>query len=161
MPSKDPSPTLAGDLQVRVAAKTEGDNLRAFLTRAATDENIDRFDVLGYVQEFVLPLAQIEAGQLFVVTRAWAIVGLASVVFRQEGGIELDALLIDPTLDTTEAGGLLIEQCRSYARSVAADTVHATVAEASQAAMVQWGFESLGVEEAIVGSVALKMRALI
>ena len=147
------------DLHVRAATEADGGALRTFLNSASTDENVDRFDVLGYVQEFVLPLAQIQSGQLFVVTRAWAIVGLASVVFRQEGGIEIDALMIDSTLDGGEAGAMLIEQCKMFGRSVGASAVHAISAEKSQKLMSQWGFESQGVDEAIMGLVALKMSA--
>jgi N-acetylglutamate synthase-like GNAT family acetyltransferase len=146
------------EFAARAATLRDRDALTAFLTRAATDDNIDRFDVLGHLQEFVLPVAQVEAGQLFVVARAWSIVALASVVFRHDGDIEIDALLIDPSADRDEAGRLLAGECRAFARRVGAAAVYVTVLESTAPAFKRWGFETLGADDTMQGPAALKMR---
>ena len=78
---------------VRAATIADRDALAPFLSRAARNENVDQFDILGYVREFVLPISQVTSGQLFVAKQAWSIVGLASVIFRHDGDVEIDCFI--------------------------------------------------------------------
>jgi N-acetylglutamate synthase-like GNAT family acetyltransferase len=146
-------------VRVRAAAMNDRDALAQFLSRAAGDENIDRFDVLGFLQEFALPVAQVEAGQLFIAKQGWAIVGLASVLFRQAGGIEIDALLIDPNVDRVRVASQLVEVAGSFARKVGASGMHVLATEAAKPDLEAIGFSVLGVDESIEATVALRMSA--
>lgn len=150
--------TAVAAVDVRPATLADREALRAFLTKAAQDENIDAFDVLGFLNEFALPVAQIEAGQLFVATRAWSIVGLASVVFRHDGDLELDGLLIEPAAPV-ETGALLCGQCRAFAKGAKVRALHAVAKAESVPLLVGWGFAAVGTEDSIQGAIAIKMRA--
>lgn len=143
---------------MRAAALGDRDAIAAFLSRAVTEENIDAFDVLGFLQEFALPLAQVEAGQLFIAKQGWTIVGLASVVFRHDGEIEIDALLIDPSVDRVGVGGQLAEVAGYFARKISVTGLHVLATEAARADLDAIGFAVLGVDEAIETTIALRMR---
>jgi len=145
-------------VRVRAAGPGDGDALAQFLSRAASDDNIDAFDVLGFLQEFVLPVAQVEAGQLFIAKQGWSIVGLASVVFRHDGEIEIDALLIDPSVDRVRVGGQLVEVASYFARKISVSGLHVLATEAARADLDAIGFAVLGVDESIETTLALRMR---
>lgn len=145
----------AADLRVAVATMADREAIARFLSRAATDENIETFDVLGLLPEFRLPVAQVEAGQLLMAVSGWSIVGMASVVFRQEGGIAIDAMLIAPEIDRDEIGRRLIVACETFARTVSAKALFVTVREESLPLVEGWGFARVGIDEAVQGSVAV------
>jgi N-acetylglutamate synthase-like GNAT family acetyltransferase len=150
--------TADAEINVRAATVADRDMLRLFLSRAAREENIEAYDVLGYLQEFVLPLAQVDAGQIFVAIRAWSIVGLASVVFRQDGEIEIDALLIDPSVERNKIGVQLIAACGAFARSVSAKGLHVTAYDAAKADLADWGFTVIAIDEPVEFAAVSKMR---
>ena len=152
--------TTQANLEIRVRAATMADRqaLVLFLSRAAREENIEAYDVLGYLQEFALPVAQVEAGQLVVAFRGFAIVGLASIVFRHDGEIEIDALLIDPSAVRDQVAAGLIAACSAFAAKVATGGLHATANDAAKSDLQRWGFETIGIDESIEVSVAHMMR---
>ncbi len=153
--------TVGPNIVVRAATPADRDGLRFFLNRAARDENIDVFDILGFVQDFMLPVAQIDAGQVFVATRAWSIVGVASVVFRHDGEVELDALLIDPLADPDVTGGRLCDLCLAFTRASRARALHTLAKDESEAFLLRSGFQRTGTDELMPGTVALRLRAAV
>ena len=108
------------------------DALAQFLSHAASDENVEQFDVLGFLQELKLPVAQVEAGQLFVAKRGGAIIGLASVVYRHDSDIEIDAMLVDPTADRVRVGDQLAEAAADFGRKAGAAGVHVLAIESAK-----------------------------
>ena len=146
------------DLRVRAATMADRQALVLFLSRAAREENIEAYDVLGYLREFALPVAQVEAGQLIVAFRGFAIVGLASIVFRHDGDIEIDAMLIDPSAMRDQVAVGLIAACSAFAAKITSGGLHVTVNDAAKAGLQRWGFETIGIDESIEVSVAHMMR---
>ncbi len=153
--------TTEAELKVRVRAAGMGDREASglFLSRAASEESIEQFDVLGFLQAFVLPVAQVDAGQLFIAKRGLAIIGLASAVFGQAGGnIEIDALLIDPTVDRVVVGTKLTEAVSAFAKRVGASVLDILATESNKNDLIAIGFGVLGIDEAIEATVAYRMR---
>ena len=72
---------------------------------------------------------------------------------------KLIALLIDPPAASDGVGAMLVQSCVGFALQAGAAALHATVTEERGPLLAGWGFESLGVDESILGSVAIRMRA--
>ena len=136
----------------------DGNALAQFLSHAASDEIVEQFDVLGFLQEFKLPVAQVEAGQLFMAKRGSSIVGIASVVFRHDSDIEIDALLIDPSADRVKVGVALVDAAREFGRKANANGVHVLAAKPAKANLEAIGFTVLGIDPSIEATTALLLR---
>ena len=136
----------------------DGNALAQFLSHAASDENVEQYDVLGFLQEFKLPVAQVEAGQLFMAKQGSSIVGLASVVFRHDSDIEIDALLIDPSANRVKVGEALVDAAREFGRKANASGVYMLAAEPAKQDLQAIGFTVLGDDASIEATVALQLR---
>ena len=78
--------------------------MRASLTNAG-----DRDALLAHSDAIELPPEQIAAGSVFVAERNGAIAGFAALLPRADGGAELDALFVEPTMRRCGIGRRLVE----------------------------------------------------
>jgi GNAT superfamily N-acetyltransferase len=64
-----------------------------------------------------LPIDQIAAGVVFVSERDGVLVGFAALLPRPDGGVELDALFVDPDVRRRGVGRSLVDHCIQIVRT--------------------------------------------
>ena len=83
---------------VRTAVAAEREVLEALQLRASLTNEGDREALLANPDAIAIPSEQIAAGRVFVAELSGATVGFSAIESRSDGGIELDALFVDPTI---------------------------------------------------------------
>ena len=92
---------------------------RASLTNAG-----DRDALLAHPDAIELPSEQIAAGSVFVAERNGVIAGFAALLPRADGGAELDALFVEPTMRRCGIGRGLVERCCEVGRLQGSAVLH-------------------------------------
>jgi len=105
---------------IRNAHITERSDLEALQWRASLGNPGDREALLAHPDAIELPSAQIAAGGVFVAEQDGRIVGFAAIERRQDAGIELDALFVDPSSQRQGIGRALVDYCADQARGLGA-----------------------------------------
>lgn len=82
---------------IRPAIPAERDALEALQLRASLGNEGDREALLRHPDAIDLPMEQITAGAVFVVEQHGAVVGFSTIVAREDGDTELDALFVEPS----------------------------------------------------------------
>jgi GNAT superfamily N-acetyltransferase len=136
---------------IRLAMPAEHEVLEALLERASLANENDREALLAHPDEMSLPIAQIRSGQVIVADAAGTLVGFASVVFRQDGDIELDGLFVEPAEWRKGIGRMLVEACKSFTRGVGARALCVTISVEAEGFYHACGFATLGPEETLFG----------
>ncbi len=123
-----PQPLIAVEdvpaITIRAAVAADQPALEALQWRASLNNPGDREALLANQDAIEVPLAQIEAGGVFVAERAGKIIGFAVILRREDGDAELDALFVEPQYWGQGIGRALVEHCASAARATGAATVH-------------------------------------
>lgn len=109
---------------IRPAIPAERRTLEALQWRASLGNEGDRDALLRHPDAIDLPLAQIDAGGVFVLEQDAAIVGFAAIVPRPDGDTELDALFVEPAIQRRGIGRRLIDHCAEKARSMGSSALH-------------------------------------
>lgn len=128
---------------VRLARTEEHQSLEALLTRAAMADEMYRAALLANRYQLTLPVEQIGAGQVFAADLEGRVVGVASVVFRNEGGVEIDGLFVEPELWRRGIGRALVGRCEGFARKAGASSLHALASHRSAAFYTAMGFQTV------------------
>lgn len=142
-------------LSIRLAAPEEHQLLQTLMAKALQEP--DRIMLLVLPDELSLPIGQITAGQVFIAEHSGAFLGLATVIFRQDGEIELDGFLIEPTAWKQGFAQALLAECSRYARDANASGISVNANPRAKDFYLACGFENLGTKQTMLGP-ALKMR---
>lgn len=108
---------MTPDALIRPAIVSERRLLEALQTRASLSNPGDRDAILANPDAIELPIAQIVAGQVFVLEQAGVIVAFAAILPLTDGDTELDALFVEPTAWRRGFGRMLIDHCAQVARA--------------------------------------------
>jgi GNAT superfamily N-acetyltransferase len=145
---------------IRRAIASEREALEALQTRASLSNPGDRAALLANPDAIALPLAQVEAGQVFLAERAGAIIGFAAVLTRADGELELDGLFVDPALWRRGVGSALVDYAADYARKNGAAALHVVGNPHAAGFYAACGFESLGRQKTRFGEGLLLRKML-
>ncbi len=132
------------ELVCRPAVPSERDALEALQRRASLNNAGDREALLAHPDAIEVPVAQIEAGHVFVAERARVIVGFAAVIPRDDGGSDLDALFVEPTLWKAGIGRLLVAHGARLAASRGSAALHVIGNPHAEGFYRACGFERIG-----------------
>jgi GNAT superfamily N-acetyltransferase len=109
---------------IRQARLLEQRTLEELQRRASLNNPGDRDALLEHPDAIAVPIEQIAAGRVFVAEREDAIIGFASVIPRDDGNAELDALFVDPPEWKRGIGRALVDHCVYIARTQGASFLH-------------------------------------
>ena len=143
-PMRSPRAVAIGDTLCRQAVVSEQKALEALQRRASLSNVGDRDALLVNPDAIEVPLSQIANGQVIVAERDGVMAGFATVLPREDGGTELDALFVEPSLWKQGIGRLLVEQCASAARSTGSATLHVVGNPHAEGFYHACGFEQIG-----------------
>ncbi|MGZ5193992.1 MAG: GNAT family N-acetyltransferase [Ramlibacter sp.] len=147
-------------ITVRPAAVSEQNALEAVQWRASLNNPGDREALLANSDAIVLPVAQLEAGGVFVAEVAGSITGFAAILLRDDGDTELDALFVEPGAWRQGVGRVLAEHCAAAARDAGARALHVVGNPHAEGFYRACGFELLGTKEMRFGTGLLMKRDL-
>jgi N-acetylglutamate synthase-like GNAT family acetyltransferase len=142
---------------VRPAWLEEQQALEELQKRSADADETYRKALAAHPYEFTVPLQQILDGQVFVAEFGGAVAGFASVIFRHDGGIEIDGLFVEPGVWRRGVGRALVARCVLFARDVGVSSLHVIASPVSAGFYSKVGFETLGPYETEFAS-AVSMR---
>ena len=145
---------------IRLAMISEQKALEALQTRASLTNAGDRDALLAHPDAIELPLEQIAAGSVFVAEKNGAIAGFAALLPRADGGSELDALFVEPTMRRCGIGRRLVEHCCEVARLQGSAFLHVVGNPHAQGFYAACGFQLTGTAETRFGP-GLLMRRIV
>jgi GNAT superfamily N-acetyltransferase len=148
---------MRDEVRIRPARPAERQALEALQRRASLANPGDREALLAHPDAIDLPLESIDAGHVFVVEAAGSIKGFASVVSREDGNAELDALFVEPDTWRRGLGRALVEHCAAIARHRGAAAIHVIGNPHAEGFYRSCGFEVVGMAETRFGP-GLSMR---
>src|SRR5262249_9716098 len=120
----------------------------------------DRDALLANPDAIDLPPGQIDAGHVFVLEASGSIKGFASVLPREDGDAELDALFVEPDARRRGFGRALVEHCATTAHGRGAAAIHVVGNPHAESFYTACGFEVVGVAETRFGTGLLMRRGL-
>lgn len=145
---------------IRLAVISEQRELEDLQTRASLTNGGDRDALLAHPDAIELPLEQIAAGSVFVAEKNGAIAGFAALLPRADGGSELDALFVEPTMRRCGIGRRLVEHCCEVAHGQGSAFLHVVGNPHAQDFYAACGFRFTGTTETRFGT-GLLMRRLV
>ena len=148
---------MARPVSIRLAVSSEQGALEALQLRASLMNETDREALLAHPDAIELPIAQIEAGRVFVAERDGATLGFSVVLPRNDGDAELDGLFVEPSAWRGGIGRKLVEAAGAFAASAGASALYVIGHPLSAGFYYACGFELLGKAETRFGA-ALSMR---
>lgn len=148
------------DALIRVAHATEQTALEALQRRASLNNPQDRAALLANPDAIEVPIEQLLRGQVLVAEIAGEIVGFASVIPRDDGGAELDALFVEPSMWRCGIGRQLMDSAVGMARRHAARSIHVIGNPYAEGFYSACGFETAGHEKTRFGTGLLMQRQL-
>ena len=152
-----PNPSVTNQVTIRAAIPAERKALEALQLRASLTNEGDREALLANPDAIEIPLEQIAGGRVFVSELGGATVGFSAIEPRLDGGIELDALFVDPHARRQGIGRLLVECCAEVARRRGSKALHVIGNPHAEAFYSACGFKQIGTIETRFG-VGLLMR---
>jgi GNAT superfamily N-acetyltransferase len=147
-------------ITVRPAAVSEQKALEAVQWRASLNNPGDREALLAHPDAITLPIAQLEAGGVFVAEVAGSVLGFAAILPREDGDLELDALFVEPGAWRQGVGRALVEHCCAAARDAGALAIHVVGNPHAEGFYRACAFESVGTREMRFGTGLLMSRRL-
>lgn len=145
---------------IRPAVISEQKQLEDLQRRASLTNAGDREALLAHPDAIELPLEQIAAGVVFVLEQNGAIGGFAAVLPREDGGSELDALFVEPTMRRCGIGRKLVEHCCEIARARGSTFLHVIGNPHAEVFYNACGFRVTGTTETRFGPGLLMRRSL-
>ena len=145
---------------IRPAVISEQKDLEDLQRRASLTNVGDRDALLAHPEAIELPAEQIAAGAVFVLEQNGTIAGFAALLPRDDGGAELDALFVEPTMRRRGLGCALVEHCSEVARSQGCTFLHVIGNPHAEDFYVACGFQLTGTAETRFGP-GLLMRRLV
>jgi GNAT superfamily N-acetyltransferase len=141
---RSPDISMTHKLVTRTAVMAEHLDLEALQRRASLNNPGDREALLANPDAIELPRDQIAAGHVFVADADGRVVGMAAVVCRDDGDVDLDALFVEPELWRRGIGRVLIERCVQFARAHGSAALHVVGNPHAEAFYRSCGFEMVG-----------------
>lgn len=132
------------DIVIRPARYAERSSLERLQWRASLSNPGDREALLANPDAIALPIEQITNGDVFVAERDGVTVGFATVLPRQDGQAELDALFVEPNLWRGGIGRVLVEHCATVARQRSSSILHVVGNPHAEGFYVACGFRASG-----------------
>ena len=117
---------MGSPISIRLAGTDEQHVLEALQLRASLNNPGDRDAILAHPDAIILPLEQLNSGQVFIAEQNGMVAGFAVVLPREDGQIELDGLFVEPSLWKVGIGRALVDHCVAYARNFGAQALHVT-----------------------------------
>ena len=145
------------DIFIRPARPDEQTPLESLQRRASLNNPGDRDALLANPDAIALPIEQILDGCVFVAEVDGLVAGFAAVVWRAEGGAELDALFVEPHLWKRGIGRRLVDHVADVARARTASFLHVVGNPHAEGFYTSCGFRVTGTVETRFG-VGLAMR---
>jgi GNAT superfamily N-acetyltransferase len=136
---------------LRLAKLSERETLEALQLRASLRNSGDREALLANPDAIDLPSEQIVNGYVFVVEANDCIAGFASLIPRNDGGAELDALFVEPNLWRKGFARALISHCTRIANERGYDAIHVIGNPHAQDFYTAVGFMQVGTTETRFG----------
>jgi len=121
---------------------------------------MDREALLANPDAISLPLQQIIDGRVFVAEREGRIKGFSSILPRDDGNFDLDALFVEPACWRQGIGRALMDQCVASARNIGARYLHVVGNPHAEHFYTACAFEVLGSEPTRFGVGLLMRKAL-
>lgn len=143
---------------IRRAVVSEQKELEGLQTRASLANAGDRDALLTHPDAIALPPEQIVAGGVFVAERNGVIAGFAALLPREDGGSELDALFVEPTMQRCGIGRSLVEYCSEVARLQGSAFLHVVGNPHARDFYIACGFRLTGTAETRFGPGLLMRR---
>ena len=151
---------MTSDLTCRPAHASERQALEDLQRRASLANPNDRDALLSHPEAIELPLDQILAGHVFVAERDGETVGFATVLPRDDGNSELDALFVEPSCWKQGCGRVLIEHCAAIARTRGSAALHVIGNPHAEGFYRACGFDQIGMIDTRFGVGLLFKRSL-
>ena len=145
---------------IRPAVISERKELEDLQRRASLTNIGDRDALLAHPDAIELPPEQIAAGAVFVCEQNGVIAGFAALLPRDDGGAELDALFVEPSLRRRGIARSLVEHCAEVARSHGSTFLHVVGNPHAEDFYIACGFKLTGTAETRFGPGLLMRRLL-
>jgi GNAT superfamily N-acetyltransferase len=129
---------------IRPAISVERQALEALQLRASMGNEGDREALLRHPDAIEIPLAQIQAGGVFVLEENGAVAGFCAIVPREDGDTELEALFVEPASQRRGIGKRLVEYSAGIARSKGSTTLHVVGNPHAEQFYLACGFAIIG-----------------
>jgi GNAT superfamily N-acetyltransferase len=136
---------------IRPAVISERKELEDLQRRASLTNIGDRDALLAHPDAIELPPEQIAAGAVFVCEQNGVIAGFAALLPRDDGGAELDALFVEPSLRRRGIARSLVEHCAEVARSHGSTFLHVVGNPHAEDFYIACGFQLTGTAETRFG----------
>jgi N-acetylglutamate synthase-like GNAT family acetyltransferase len=149
-----------GDEVIRRAEPSEQKQLEDLQRRASLNNPGDREALLAHPDAIELPIAQIAAGDVFVLESAGTVAGFAALQSRPDGDAELDALFVDPPMQRRGFGRLLVEHCAQAAHARGSHSLHVIGNPHAEHFYLAAGFLTIGTSQTRFGIGLLMRRPL-
>lgn len=131
-------------VRCRPAIAAERKALEDLQWRASLNNPGDRDALLANPDAIELPAGYIDDGHVFVAERDGTVLGFATILPREDGHIELDALFVDPPSWKQGIGRLLIDYCVDVVRARGARELHVVGNPHAEGFYRACGFEHVG-----------------
>jgi len=145
---------------IRRAKAYEQRSLEELERRAGLANPGDREALLAHPEVIEVPLAQIVAGDVFVIETNGAVAGFAAIKGKSDGETDLDGLFVDPVMQRRGFGRLLVEHCAAVARAKGSRYLYVIGNLHAEAFYLATGFEPMGPCETRFGPALLMRKAL-
>jgi GNAT superfamily N-acetyltransferase len=151
---------MGRDVSIRLARRGEQTALESLQRGASLSNPGDRDAVLANPDAIALPVEQITSDCVFIAEREGVVAGFAAVVWRPDGGAELDGLFVEPHLWKHGIGRHLVEHVADVARARAATFLHVVGNPHAEGFYVSCGFHVTGTVDTRFGAGLDMRRAL-
>ena len=136
---------------VRVARVDERADLVELQRRASLANPGDRAALEAHPEAVNTPEEQFVAGQVIVAESEGAVTGFASYVPRDDGGLELDALFVEPDRQRRGVAMALIRWGVEFAQRSGVSSIHVIGNPHAREFYLAAGFTELGTAETLFG----------
>jgi len=147
-------------ISIRPAVAADQKALEALQWRASLNNPGDREALLANPDAIALPIAQIEAGGVYVAEVDGDCMGFAAILPREDGDFDLDALFVEPEAWGQGIGRALVVYCCALAKNSAAVSLHVVGNPHAEGFYRACGFEMLGTVETRFGVGLLMKRSV-
>lgn len=148
---------MPDESRVRLAVASERTDLESLQWRSSLANESYRDSLLENPDAIVLPVEQIDAGQVFVIEHAGKTVGFAALLLAADGSIELDGLFVEPNKWRSGFGKKLVQHCVGYALGCGATSIYVTGNPQAEGFYRSCGFVIVGTEQTRFGP-GLRMK---
>lgn len=148
------------DIAISVANVRERRVLEGLQRRASLENAGDRKHLLEHPDAIALPVAQLEAGQVFVARSGSLILGFAALEVGPHGDIELDGLFVEPSHWRSGIGSALIDFCCEVARKQGARALYVIANPHAKPFYIASGFNTEGARRTRFGEAIAMKKSL-